>query len=114
VLPVRRVLFGDFGGVVRAGFDAVLRGECVEVLQADGRDVVTRLLEALPEVVVLDLDAPGTDELVRHLVLEFPALTVVACSTRRPVMRVYPPFHHGESYDSQLEPDVFTTTVVRA
>ena len=111
---MRRVLFGDFGGVVRAGFDEVLRGEHVELLQADGRDLVTRVLEALPEVVVLDLDGSGTPELVRRLVRDFPALTVIGCSTRRPLMRVYPPFHHGESYDRELEPDVFTTTVVSA
>ena len=111
---MRRVVFGDFGGVVRAGFDEVLRGECVEVLQADGRDLVTRLLDALPDVVVLDLDRSGTAELVERLVREFPAVTVVGCSTRRPLMRVYPPFHHGESYERALEPDAFTTTVVSA
>ncbi len=111
---MRRVLFGDFGGVVRAGFDEVLRGERVEVLQADGRDLVTRLLDALPDVVVLDLDGSGTPELVERIVREFPAVTVVACSTRRPLMRVYPPFHHGESYERTLEPDAFTATVAHA
>jgi hypothetical protein len=29
-------------------------------------------------------------------------------------MRVYPPFHHGESYERALEPDAFTTTVAHA
>ena len=111
---MRRVLFGDFGGVLRAGFEEVLRSERVEVLQADGRDLVARLLDALPDVVVLDLDGTGTADLVQRLVREFPALKVVVCSTRRPLMRVYPPFHHGESYESELEPDEFTTTVVRA
>lgn len=111
---MRRVLFGDFGGVLRAGFDEVLRGELVEVLRPDGEDLVTRLLDVMPDVVVLDLDGPGVPDLVQRLVRDFPALTVVACSARRPLMRVYPPFHHGESYDSELEPEAFTTTVVRA
>jgi len=108
---VRRVLFGDFGGVVRAGFDEFLRGERVEVLQADGRDLVSRLLDALPDVVVLDLDGADTPELVQRLVREFPALTVVACSTRRPLMRVYPRFHHGESYEIELEAATLRTAL---
>ena len=108
---MRRVLFGDFGGVVRAGFDEVLRGGPVEVLGTDGHDLFERLVDALPDVVVLDLERDGTADLVRRLVREFPALKVVVCSTRRPLMRVYPPFHHGESYESELEPDAFVIAV---
>ena len=108
---MRRILFGDFGGVERAGFDEVLRDERVEVLRTDGRDLVDGLLDGLPDVVVLDLDAAGTRELVQRLVREFPALKVVVCSTRRPVMRVYPPFHYGESYQVALEPDAFMSAV---
>ena len=33
---------------------------------------------------------------------EFPAIKVIACSSEEPVMRVFPPFHHGESYASKL------------
>jgi chemotaxis response regulator CheB len=108
---VRRILFGNFGGVVRAGFDEVLRDERVEVLRTDGRDVVDGLLEGLPDVVVLDLEAVGTPELVQRLVHEFPALKVVVCSSSRPVMRVYPPFHYGESYQVALEADAFTSAL---
>ena len=108
---MRRVLFGPFGAVLRAGFDDVLRDEEVEVLRTDGHDLVERLVEALPDVVVLDLDRDGTGSLVERLVREFPSVRVVACSARRPLMRVYPPFHHGESYEAALEPDAFTTVV---
>jgi DNA-binding NarL/FixJ family response regulator len=108
---VRRVLFGDFGAVLRAGFDDVLRGEEVEVLGTEGNDVVARLVDALPDVVVLDVDDAGTRTLVARLVREFPAVKVVTCSARRPLMRVYPPFHHGESYEATLEPDVFSLVV---
>ncbi len=108
---MRRVLFGDFGAVLRAGFDDVLRGEAVEVLGADGHELFERLVDALPDVVVLDLDRDGTGLLVDRLVREFPSVTVVTCSARRPLMRVYPPFHHGESYQAALEPDAFTTAV---
>ena len=108
---MRRILFGDFGAVVRAGFDEVLRGQRLEVLNTDGRNLVDELLDGLPDVVVLDLDAAGTPALVQRLVREFPALKVVVCSSRRPLMRVYPPFHHGESYEVTLEPDAFRSAV---
>jgi DNA-binding NarL/FixJ family response regulator len=104
-------MFGDFGAVLRAGFDDVLRGEEVEVLRAEGDDLVARLVDALPDVVVLDLDHAGTTSLVARLVQDFPAVKVVTCSARRPLMRVYPPFHHGESYEAALEPEAFTSVV---
>ena len=108
---MRRILFGDFGGVVRAGFDEVLRGQRVEVLNSDGRDLVDGLLAGLPDVVVLDLDGAGTPQLIRRLVHEFPALKVVVCSSRRPLMQIYPPFHYGESYQVPLEPDAFMSAL---
>jgi DNA-binding NarL/FixJ family response regulator len=108
---MRRILFGDFGGVVRAGFDEVLRGQRVEVLSSDGRDLLDGLLDGLPDVVVLDLDGAGTTDLIQRLVREFPAVKVVVCSTRRPLMRIYPPFHYGESYQVPLEPDAFTSAL---
>ena len=104
---MRRILFGDFGGLVRAGFDEVLRGQRVEVLNSDGRDLVDGLLDGLPDVVVLDLDGVGTPELIQRLVHEFPALKVVVCSSRRPLMQIYPPFHYGESYQVPLDLDAF-------
>lgn len=108
---MRRVLFGDFCGVLRAGFDDVLRHEEVVVLRAEGHDLVEQLVDALPDVVVLDLDRDATAPLVNRLVHEFPSVKVVVCSARRPLMRVYPPFHHGESYEAALEPDAFTLVV---
>jgi CheY-like chemotaxis protein len=101
------VLFGDFARLATAGFDDVLRGGPVEVLRADGRDLFERLADGLPDVVVLDLEHPGTPARICRLVHEFPALTVVTCSTRHPLMRVYPPFHHGECYEDDLELDAF-------
>jgi DNA-binding NarL/FixJ family response regulator len=108
---MRRVLFGAFEAVLRAGFDDVLRDEEVEVLRAEGDDLVERLVDALPDVVVLDLDHDGTGSLVARLVRDFPSVKVVTCSARRPLMRVYPPFHHGESYEAALEPEAFTSVV---
>lgn len=108
---MRRILFGDFGAVLRVGFEDVLRDQEVEVLGTDGKELLDRIVDALPDVVVLDLDRPGTAALVDLLVREFPAVRVVVCSTRLPLMRVYPPFHLGESYETELEPQAFTTVV---
>ena len=46
-----------------------------------------------------DEEALGTAE---EITSEFPAIKVIACSCEEPVMRVFPPFHHGESYASKL------------
>ena len=96
-----RVLVGDFGGLARLGVEELLRAERIEVVHSDG-DLVSRLLEQLPDAVVLNLDDEAVSTLARHLCTLFPALTVVACSAVDPTMRVYPRFHHGESYTSPV------------
>ncbi len=108
---MRRVLLGQFGAVVRAGLDDLLRGHDVEVVHADEARLLGELVDALPDVVVLDLDRAGTGELVARIVRDFPALRVVTCSSRRPLMRVYPPFHRGESYETVLEACTLTRAV---
>ncbi len=110
---MRRVLFGDFGAVLRAGFDDVLRGEAVEVLGADGHELFERLVDALPDVVVLDLDQHGVLDLVHRIVHQFPTVKVVACSSAsaHPMMRIFPPLHYGESYTTELEPALLTSAI---
>jgi hypothetical protein len=105
------VLFGDFTALARAGFDDVLRGGTLEVLRTDGQDLFDLLVDAMPHVVVLDGDQTVTTALIGRLVREFPSVTVVACSTRDPLMRVYPPFHRGEFYEAYLEPEAFLVAV---
>jgi len=107
---MKRVLMGEFGALVRAGFEDMLREEHVELIAAD-RDLVERLVTTLPDVVVLDLDVEHSDELVQQITTNFPALKIVACSTRHPTMRVFPPFHHGEFYDSPLEGSLLTAAL---
>jgi hypothetical protein len=48
--------------------------------------------------VVLDLDTEDAPELTARIAAAFPAMNVIACSSDEPIMRVFPPFHHGESY----------------
>lgn len=96
-----RVLLGAFPRVARAGLDELLAERGLEVLHGDG-DLAGELDRA--DGVVLDADGPGTPELVGRILTDHPGLTVVTCSTRAPLMRVYPRHHRGESYESLLEP----------
>ena len=103
-----RVLIGEFGAIFRAGLADLLAEAGCDIV-ADHRPVNGGILEQLvdqqPDVVLLDLDNPGTEAVSRALSSFFPALTVIACSSAELQMRVYPPFHGGESYLSQLSPD---------
>lgn len=106
-----RVLMGDFGALCRLGLEDILRSEGVEVVDTPGPDVLTRLLEALPDVIVLDLDRTATTDIVHVIVHRFPAVKVVACSSRHPTMRVFPPMHYGEFYESDLDPALLASAV---
>ncbi|MGH9039623.1 MAG: hypothetical protein ACRDZ3_05275 [Acidimicrobiia bacterium] len=113
-----RAVIGDFGAVARLGLLDILAEEGLEVVgRAGSRDsaglsgevdirgaaaVVPLVSEVRPDVVVLDLDDESAQEVAIRITSEFPAIKVVACSSEEPVMQVFPPFHHGESYLSQL------------
>ena len=111
-------MIGNFGPVAGMGLRDILAGEGLEIVgharpreipgAARERDVSERpgivplVNEVRPDVVVLDLDDESALEVAVQITSEFPAIKVVACSTEEPVMQVFPPFHHGESYLSQL------------
>jgi DNA-binding NarL/FixJ family response regulator len=106
-MATRRVVMGDFGAVAGLGLRDILAGEGLEVVgharrHAVGAGIVPLLSEVRPDVVVLDLDDDGSLEVAMQITSEFPAIKVVACSSEEPVMQVFPPFHHGESYLSHL------------
>lgn len=102
--PMRRVLIGDFGMIARMGLRELLDEEGLEVVaEAEiGAGIIPWVSEVRPDVVVLDLDDEATGEVAARITSEFPAIKVIACSSEQPVMRVFPPFHHGESYVSPL------------
>lgn len=106
-----KVLMGSFGALVRAGFDDILSGQDIEILCTRDSDLLAEVDENLPDVVVIDLEREGAVELAEHIVSEHPSLKVVACSSLHPTMRVFPPFRRGESYVSELRPDLFTDIV---
>ena len=103
-----RVLLGQFGGIFKVGLADLLREAGCDVLP-DGPNsaaLVDRVVSDAPAVVVLDLDGHGSEETARLLATRFPAMTVIACSSVELTMRIYPPFHGGESYLSTLSPDL--------
>ncbi len=114
-MPTHRVVIGDFGAVARLGLLDILADEGLEVVgRADAEragtaggpvaptGIVRLVNEVRPDVVVLDLDDESALEVAVQITAEFPAIKVVACSSEEPVMQVFPPFHHGESYLSEL------------
>jgi chemotaxis response regulator CheB len=105
-----RVLMGDFSALHRLGLEDILRQDGIELMDA-GADVLGRVLEALPDVIVLDLDKHATTDLVHVIVHRFPAVKVVACSSIRPTVRVFPPLHYGEFYETDLDPALLTSAV---
>ena len=106
-----RVLMGDFEALHRLGLEQILRVDGIELVDTRGSDVLDRLLEALPDVIVLDLDKGTTVDLVRVIVHRFPAVKIVACSSSHPTMRVFPPLHYGEFYESELDAALLTSAV---
>ncbi len=102
---------GDFDALYRLGFVDILDDRQVELVETLAMGVLERLVEVLPSVVVLDQDKQETDELVNTIVHDFPAIRVIACSSERPTMRIFPSFHRGESYTRPLEPSLFELEV---
>lgn len=101
---MRQVLIGDFGVIIRMGLQELLEHEGLQVVGQveQGGTIAHWVNELRPDVVFLDHDDEGTFELAAWISSEFPAIKVVACSSEAPVMRVFPAFHHGESYVSEL------------
>jgi AmiR/NasT family two-component response regulator len=110
---MRRVLIGDFGVIARMGLRRLLDDEGLDVLDAAGvrPGIIPRLSEVQPDVVVLDLDAEDASDLAARISSTFPAMTVIACSSAEPIMRVFPPFHHGESYVARFTRAQFAAAV---
>lgn len=108
---MRRVLIGDFAVLQQLGYRDLLLSEGMEVVETAGHDLVDRLVEAVPDAVLLDSDDDSSPGLVDRIVHQFPAVTVITCSSQSPTMRVFPPQHYGESYTTRLEPALLTSAI---
>ena len=104
---MRRVLMGDFDALYRLGFEEILADSSIELIESSAEGVLDRLVEARPDVVVLDQEKADTEHLVHRIVHDFPAIRVITCSSGMPTMRIFPSFHRGESYLRPLEPALF-------
>jgi len=108
-----RVLIGDFGAIARLGLREFLDEEGFEIVAEETvpGGILDLLTEVRPDVVVIDLDTDGGLEVASRIATGFPAVKVIACSSESPTMRVFPPFHHGESYVSELTPSLLAESV---
>lgn len=108
-----RVLIGDFGAIARLGLREFLDEEGIDVVAEEvaPAEIVERLTEVRPDVVVVDLDTDGGLDAATRIASSFPSVKVIACSSEEPTMRIFPPFHHGESYVSELTPSLLAQTV---
>ena len=108
-----RVLIGDFGHIVRLGFEDLLEEVGMDVVtdaHAD-RALTDQVVESLPDVVLLDLDAERTSGVALDITHGYPSVTVIACSSNTPRMRVFPSFHRGEFYEAELSPESLVNAV---
>ncbi len=95
-VSMSRVLIGDFNPVMRLGLcDLLTEAGCEVVAEDVDGDLVDRLTRILPEVLLVDLD---DEELARAVSVAFPAIKVIACAPSGESMRIFPRFHHGESF----------------
>lgn len=108
-----RVLLGDFGAIIRLGLRDIVDDEDRSIVAEEtaSGSILELLHTTLPDVVVLDLDSADSDELARRITADYPAVKVVACSSARPQMRIFPPFHRGESYTCELNPSALIDAV---
>jgi AmiR/NasT family two-component response regulator len=97
-----RVLLGDFGAVVRLGFEEALQSAGFQLVEASAEDLTGSVMAVLPDVVMIDLDRPDASDLAMQVVTSFPSVKVIACSSVEPTMRIFMPFHGGESYVVEL------------
>jgi CheY-like chemotaxis protein len=86
--PRRRVLIGDFGVVARMGLQRLVVGEGLEVLgpAEQRREIIPRLSEVQPDVVVLDLDSEDAPEFAAAL-KSWEAGSVSTLASARPSRR---------------------------
>ena len=100
-----RILLGGFGPIARLGLREIFDQPAVEVVaECEPGRVMTFLAAGSADVVVLDLDAPSTDQLARTVAARHPAVTVIACSVDQSLIRVYPRTGSGHAYYRGLTP----------
>ena len=96
------VLVGAFPPMIDRGIASVLADEGLDPVRAPSGVTPDAVRRARPCEVVVDLDDAAADSAARRLVVEFPGLPIVECSSSEPRLRVFPAYQFGESYESAL------------
>ena len=105
---MKRVLIGELGAIVIFGLRELIDSDtdCEVVGEYGPVDVLRDLDSEHPDVVLLDLDdSHGSTDLAMAISESHPAIKVIACSSSEPRMRVFLPFHNGESYVARMSPE---------
>ncbi|MEM7092084.1 MAG: hypothetical protein AAF567_03710 [Actinomycetota bacterium] len=106
---MKRVLIGELGGIVTLGLRELIHNDdgCRIVGEpCPPANVLEEITEHRPDVVLLDLDdSQRSRETATAIISAHPAVKVIACSSSEPRMRVFPPFHRGESYIARMSPE---------
>jgi DNA-binding NarL/FixJ family response regulator len=111
VRKVTRILIGDFGAIPSLGLQQLFGEVGFDVVVKRSDELIREIAELMPDGVILNLDAEDGRQVAQRVAASFPAATVILCSPDQLVMRVYPRFHHGESYQSHLTPDLLVKAV---
>lgn len=106
-VTMARVLIGRFNPVMRLGLQELLQEAGCELIGEGGsdghdlaeHDLIDLLGRTLPDVLLVDLADEG---LARSISVAFPSIKVIACAASGPSMRIFPRFHHGESFLAPL------------
>lgn len=97
------MLVGNFGPIARAGLRDFLAEHGLLPLGGDRGtvDVFAQVAELYPDAVVIDLDSGDAAATGDAIAGRYPGVTVVACSSERPVMRIRHAWG-GQPYDAIL------------
>jgi DNA-binding NarL/FixJ family response regulator len=106
------VLMGDFGEVAGLGIRELLSEEGLVLSTQNGSHerLLSRMRDERPDVLLLDLDRERVGTAARAVAEEFPAVTVIACSSEDARMVVFPA-HGGAPEEQRLTPERLVNAV---
>lgn len=99
-----RVAVGQFDALFQLGLADILKRDQVDFVDLQRGGISAYLRRALPDVILLNSTSTTANRLVEGIVNDYPTVRVITCSPVDQTMKVYPAFHHGESYTCPLEP----------
>lgn len=100
---VKRVLIADFGAIATLGLCELLEEQC-EIVAAGIADdqVAEKARTTAADAVLIDLDSPRAEAIVRSLRQRHPSTIVIGCSLSEPQLTVLA--GPGASYTAELDP----------